>query len=328
MAVIVDAAVAAGQDAFLEAAFGELPRLKIPSGEASKSFRQLERCCDFLAAERIDRSGALFAVGGGVTGDLAGFAAAAYLRGIDFYQVPTTLLSMVDSSVGGKTGINLQAGKNLVGAFHQPRAVFADVALLESLPLREFSAGMAEIIKHGMLADGELFRRLEGLGEALSPGHAELPEIVRANCAIKATVVQSDEQEQAANGGRALLNLGHTFGHAIEAVAGYGSYLHGEAIAIGLVQAARLSQERGTLSSKEVERVRVLLDRYALPTRLREPLPLSELLGAMGRDKKVRRGRLKLVALAGLGKAETVAGIEEALLEALWLEAGAEGASS
>ena len=298
--------------------------MEIPSGEGSKCFSQLEACCDFLAQQRIDRSGALFAVGGGVTGDLAGFAAAAFLRGIDFFQVPTTLLSMVDSSVGGKTGINLRAGKNLVGAFHQPCAVFADVDTLQTLPPREFSAGMAEVIKHGLLADRGLFERLEALTEPLSPVHPELGAIVRANCAIKAGVVQADERETAASGGRALLNLGHTFGHAIEAVAGYGQYLHGEAIGIGLVLAARLSEERGSLTSNGVNRIRELIGRYALPVSLRAPLSLNALISAMARDKKVRQGQLKFVALAEIGRAETVMDVSVELVEKLWREVGAE----
>lgn len=322
-AIIVDASVAREQAEFLAAAFGDIPRLEIPSGEGSKCFSQLEACCDFLAQQRIDRSGALFAVGGGVTGDLAGFAAAAFLRGIDFFQVPTTLLSMVDSSVGGKTGINLRAGKNLVGAFHQPCAVFADIDTLKTLPSREFSAGMAEVIKHGLLADRQLFERLENLVEPLSPVHPELGAVVRTNCTIKAGVVQADEQETAASGGRALLNLGHTFGHAIEAVAGYGQYLHGEAISVGLVLAARLSEERGSLPSDAVNRIRNLIGRYALPVSLREPLPLNELISAMTRDKKVRQGRLKFVALAEIGRAETIADVPVELVEKLWREAGA-----
>jgi 3-dehydroquinate synthase len=323
LALIVDASVAEAQAAWIEEAFAEVPRLVIPSGESSKCFAQLERCVDFLAAERIDRSGALFALGGGVTGDLAGFAAASYLRGIDFYQVPTTLLSMVDSSVGGKTGINLRAGKNLVGAFHQPQAVFADMELLRTLSAREFSSGMAEVIKHGMLADLSLFERLEGLTEPLHPAHPELAEIVRRNCAIKAAVVRADAKEQAASGGRALLNLGHTFGHAIEAVAGYGAYLHGEAIAIGLVLAARLSVELKFVDASVVQRTEALLQHYQLPTALRAPLEIQDLLQTMARDKKVRAGKLKFVVLQKLGSAITKDGISQELVADLWRQAGA-----
>lgn len=323
LAVLVDAELAAHQAAFLEAALGDLPRLVIPSGEGSKRFDQYERALEFLAAERIDRSGALFAVGGGVTGDLAGFVAASYLRGIDFYQVPTTLLAMVDSSVGGKTGINLKAGKNLVGAFHQPRAVFIDCALLETLPPREFSAGMAEVIKYGMLGEPELFARLENLAEPLHPGHPELAAIVRACCASKAGVVKADEKEQAASGGRALLNLGHTFGHAIEAVAGYGEYLHGEAVAVGLVLATKLSVALGYLEPSEVTRVEALLRIYDLPIALRSPLPIDSLIATMARDKKVRQGRLKFVVMESLGRAITQGDIDSEMVAALWSEVGA-----
>lgn len=319
---IIDAEVARTQAAWLNAALPSVERLEIPSGEGSKCFAQLERGCDFLAAHRVDRSGALFAVGGGVTGDLAGFTAASYLRGIDFFQVPTTLLSMVDSSVGGKTGINLRAGKNLVGAFHQPQAVYADVDSLSTLPPREFAAGMAEIIKHGMLSDLKLFELLESLAEPLHPAHPELAGIVRRNCAIKAGVVQADETEQAASGGRALLNLGHTFGHAIEAVAGYGEYLHGEAIAIGLVLATRLSVELGRINSKVVDRVESLLIANKLPIRLRAALSTDELLAAMARDKKVRAGRLKFVVLDALGRAVTAHDIEISIVRSLWEQAG------
>lgn len=323
VAVIVDERVASAQAAWLDSVFGTAPRLVIPSGEGSKRFEQLERCCDFLAAHRIDRAGVLFAVGGGVTGDLAGFAAASYLRGIAFYQVPTTLLAMVDSSVGGKTGINLRAGKNLVGAFHQPQAVFADVSLLETLPEREFAAGMAEVIKHGMLADAELFDQIEKLPDILSASHPGLAAIILRNCAIKAAVVQADEMEQASSGGRALLNLGHTFGHAIEAVAGYGDYLHGEAIAVGLVLATRLSVGLGLVGASTEERVQRLLSRYGLPTRLRAPLPVEDLMAAMSRDKKVRAGRLQFVVLKALGEAATQAEVDPGRVRGLWREAGA-----
>jgi 3-dehydroquinate synthase len=322
IAVITDDRVADSQQVFLQQAFGEAPRLVLPHGETTKSFVFLQGCCDFLSQQKLDRGGVLFAVGGGVVGDLAGFAAAVYLRGIDFYQVPTTLLAMVDSSVGGKTGINIAAGKNLVGAFHQPQGVYADTNTLTTLPPREFSAGMAEIIKHGMLADAGLFSELEHLG-ALHPRHERLPEIIARNCAIKAGVVQADEKETAATGGRALLNLGHTFGHAVEAVAGYGAYLHGEAVGLGLTLAARLSRRLGYLSNEEVARVDVLVGRYNLPVRLRSPLSCEALMQAMSRDKKVKQGTLRFVAMEKLGHAITVNEVDPAWIEELWREAGA-----
>ena len=319
--VVTDRNLAHSQAAALQAMFGEQPTLVLEPGEETKSLTQLGRVLDFLAEHRVDRGGALFAAGGGVIGDLAGFAAASYLRGIAFYQVPTTLLSMVDSSVGGKTGINLKAGKNLVGAFHQPRGVFIGTGLLGTLPPREFAAGMAEVIKTGLLGDASLFDRLEA--KTLTVTSAELGEVVRRCCALKAGVVEADEHETAKEGGRALLNLGHTFGHAIEQVTGYGNYLHGEAVAIGLAAAAQLSQKLGYLGADEVARIEAVLVAHALPVRLRTPLPLASLLAAMARDKKVRAGALRFVVLKSLGLAATQGDIDPALAEASLREVGA-----
>lgn len=325
-------------------------------GETAKSMEKLGHIYDALAKRNISRDGALLAVGGGVTGDLAGFAAATYLRGIDFYQVPTTLLAMVDSSVGGKTGINIGAGKNLVGAFWQPKAVFINTHYLETLPPREFSAGMAEVIKYGMLYDAALFRELEQQvadGQPLTWDHPALPKVIRRCCEIKAAIVGEDERETKKEGGRALLNLGHTFAHAIENAAGYGTYLHGEAVGIGLVMAARLSQEltAGNASgyhftAKDVERVAALVKAYHLPTALNQPLgapagsigadgkpatepqvtppPLSlaKLQQAMGRDKKVEGGTIRFVAMQGIGTAVKTHGVDAEWIDALWHEFG------
>ncbi|HWA88236.1 MAG TPA: 3-dehydroquinate synthase family protein, partial [Opitutus sp.] len=214
--VITDANLAAKQKAAIEAMFGDAPKISVEPGEGSKSLKVLGTVLDFLADAQLDRRGALFAFGGGVVGDLAGFAAAAWLRGVDYYQVPTTLLAMVDSSVGGKTGINLPAGKNLVGAFHQPCGVFIGTDFLATLPSREFAAGAAEIIKAGLLGDAQLFAQLER--ETLKPGGTSLAGVIRRCCELKARIVERDEREMAKNDGRALLNLGHTFGHAIEQV--------------------------------------------------------------------------------------------------------------
>jgi len=320
VAVITDTVVEAAQAGFLAEAFGRIPVLAVPAGETSKRFEQLERCCDFLVEAGLDRHGVVFAFGGGVVGDLAGYAAACYQRGVAFYQVPTTLLAMVDSSVGGKTGINLKAGKNLVGAFHQPLGVFTDIDLLKTLPEREFRSGMAEVIKHGLLADLDLFEQLEAL-PVLTPQSAELDGIVERNCAIKAAVVKADETEKAATGGRALLNLGHTFGHAIEAVAGYGQYLHGEAIGTGLVLAGRLSERLGHIAPSDVARIERLVERYRLPTRLSPELDVSQLLAAMRRDKKARAGRMRFVLLETLGKAITVDLTDWSLVEKLLVAA-------
>lgn len=292
-------------------------------GETAKSAAELARIWDFLAENGVARDGAVFAFGGGVIGDLAGFAAATYQRGIDCIQIPTTLLAMVDSSVGGKTGINLKAGKNLVGSFHQPKAVFADTELLSSLPPREFAAGLAEVIKHGLIADRALFAELQ-TSAPLKWNSASLPKIIRRCVEIKAEVVAGDEFETQASGGRALLNLGHTFGHAIEAVAGYGTYLHGEAVAIGLVMAARLSAEQGQCSASEASDVEKTVAAYQLPTRLHTPLAVENLLAAMRRDKKVRDGKLRFVLLKGIGAAQTTADISEALARKVFISGGAQ----
>ena len=321
-AILTDRGVFAAQGDYLERVFGNLPRLVLPDGESTKTLAQLGSVYDFLAAEGIDRAGFLFAFGGGVVGDLGGFAAASYLRGIDYYQVPTTLLAMVDSSVGGKTGINLGVGKNLVGAFYQPKAVFVDTALLQTLVAREFSSGMAEVIKYGLLGDARLFSTLEFI-EPLHPEHADLSEVIRTCCTIKARIVSEDERELVGTGGRALLNLGHTFGHAIETVTAYGRYLHGEAIAIGLVLAADLSHRLNLIGKSEADLVSMLLARYQLPVRLPDGLPVSSLLDAMRRDKKARKGNLRFVVLKAIGKAAVVDDVPMGLVREIWLQGGA-----
>ena len=287
----------------LEAAGYRVVVVEVPSGEASKCLDQLGRFYDAFAAARLDRTSAVVALGGGVVGDLAGFAAASYLRGIDFIQVPTTLLAQVDSSVGGKTGIDLSAGKNLVGAFHQPRLVLADLATLETLPRREFVAGMAEVIKYGIIVDPELFAYLEQNSEAvLSHQPDVLAHLVARSCEIKAEVVGRDERE---SGLRAILNYGHTVGHAVEAVAGYGRYLHGEAIALGAVAAGELSRRLAGLTAADAARIEALLARYGLPVRLDEELPEAQLFQAMRLDKKVREGELRFVLARRIGEVYT-----------------------
>lgn len=318
---VIDATVAEKQAGVVAAMLGDMPRLVIPSGESSKSLATLGRVLDFMALHRLDRSSVLVAIGGGVIGDLAGFAAASFLRGIEFWQIPTTLLAMVDSSVGGKTGINLAAGKNLVGAFHQPTRVFVATGLLATLPAREFAAGSAEVIKYGLLGDPSLLTRLAL--SPLKPDSPDLAAVIRRCCESKARVVEADEFERAADGGRALLNLGHTFGHAIEQATGYGAYLHGEAVAIGLVAAARLSQKLGYLGPADITRVETLLAAHDLPVRLREPVALGALAAAMSRDKKVRAGRLRFVVLRKLGEAATQGDIDPQLAESALREVGA-----
>lgn len=320
--VISDARVLDAQPDYLaRAGFADDEILSLPPGETSKSVETFSQALSYLGGQACNRDCALFAFGGGVIGDLAGYVAASYLRGIDFYQIPTTLLSMVDSSVGGKTGINMPEGKNLVGAFWQPQAVYIDSALLQSLPPREFAAGMAEVIKYGLLADTKLLEDLEAYAR-LSADAAELPEVVRRCCAIKAQVVADDEKETASNGGRALLNLGHTFAHAIENVAGYGEYLHGEAVAIGLVLATRLSVELGQLGSETIEQIESVLAAYQLPIRLQSSLPIDQLMSAMQRDKKIRGGKLRFVTMTKLGKAITSEGVDPKRVEEVWAEAG------
>ncbi len=321
VAVVTDRRVAAALRPAREAMFGGLPTIEVEPGEGSKSVATLGRVLDFLAQERLGRDGIVVAFGGGIVGDLAGFAAASYLRGVGYYQVPTTLLAMVDSSVGGKTGINLPAGKNLAGAFHQPKGVFISTAFLASLPPREFAAGMAEVIKYGLLGDPSLFASLEKV--ALTPDSAALAGVIRRCCQIKAEIVQADERELAASGGRALLNLGHTFGHAIEQVTGYQAYLHGEAVAIGLCAAARLSSQLGTISTGDVARVDVVIAAHGLPVRLAAPLAVSDLMTAAGRDKKVRAGSLRFVTLDSLGRARTHDQVPRELVEATFREIGA-----
>jgi 3-dehydroquinate synthase len=323
VAVVTDSNVAQRQSDALREMFGNERVFAVEAGENAKSLEGLGRVLDYLAEQKLDRGGVVFAVGGGVVGDLAGFAAASYLRGIDFYQVPTTLLAMVDSSVGGKTGINIKAGKNLVGAFHQPKGVFISTGLLATLPAREFAAGMAEVIKYGLLGDPGLFARLET--DPLTSGSDRLADEIRRCCALKAQIVEADERETAQEGGRALLNLGHTFGHAIENVAGYGSYLHGEAVAIGLCAAARLSQKLDYITSADVARIERVVGVHALPTRLRAPLAYHDLLAAMNRDKKVRAGGLRFVVLKRLGEASTQANISAAFIEASFREVGVGG---
>ncbi len=306
----------------MEAGFTNEEILTMPSGEKTKSIQRFSQALSFLANKSADRDTALFAFGGGVVGDLAGYVAASYLRGIHFYQIPTTLLSMVDSSVGGKTGINLPEGKNLAGAFWQPKAVYVKPDLLKTLPARELYAGMAEVIKYGLIYDLALLEEIEGI-EVLSASSPKLTSIIRCCCLTKAEIVAQDEKETAISGGRALLNLGHTFGHAIENIAGYGVYLHGEAVAIGIYLATQLSVHLGQIDASDSDRVKNLLERFNLPIILKDPLPLSKLMIAMQHDKKSRNNRLRFVTLRRLGHAVTAENVDEALIKKLWKTVGA-----
>jgi 3-dehydroquinate synthase len=297
----------------LEACGTQHFRIVIPDGEAEKRWETLDRVHSELLRAQADRKTVIVALGGGVVGDLAGFAAATYQRGVAFIQVPTTLLAQVDSSVGGKTGINHALGKNMVGAFHKPLAVIADTATLDTLPERELSAGLAEVIKYGAIDDIAFFAWLEENIERLrarDPG--ALAHAIGRSCEIKARIVALDEREA---GVRALLNLGHTFGHAIETLEGYGAWLHGEAVAAGMVMAARFSERLGRAPAGDALRLERLLGRAGLPV---EPPAIAPdaWLGAMGRDKKNEAGRITLILLDRLGSAVVEKGAPQGEIEA------------
>lgn len=286
----------------------------IPDGEQHKTLATYARVIDELMALRHNRTTTLVALGGGVVGDLTGFAAATYQRGVAFVQIPTTLLAQVDSSVGGKTGVNHPGGKNMIGAFYQPRCVVADTALLETLPRREFLAGVAEVVKYGAIRDREFFGWLEGNGAALVERRSDvLIHAIRVSCAIKADVVAADEREA---GVRAILNFGHTFGHALEALTGYRRYLHGEAVAIGMAMASDLSARLGWLPWADARRVRDLLETCGLPARPPADIEGEALRRAMGMDKKVVDGRLRLVLIRSIGAAEATDAIDDTALRA------------
>ncbi len=289
----------------------------VPAGEASKSLKVVADCYDQLAMKRLERRSFIIALGGGVVGDLAGFLAATYLRGVPYVQVATTLLAQVDSSVGGKVGINLKAGKNLVGAFHQPRLVLCDLDLLATLPDREFQAGLAEIVKYGVINDAELFRRLEReLDKVLKRDANTLTAIISRCCTIKAEIVGADEFET--SGLRATLNWGHTIGHGLEAISNYNEYLHGEAISVGQVAAARLSTRMAGLPEKEGDRIRDLLQRCGLPVTVKlSPKKREALFDAMRLDKKVAQGEVKFVLANAIGQVVTGQRIPDADITAI-----------
>ena len=272
----------------------------IPDGEVHKSLATWTQIQDQLLDARLDRTSAILALGGGVVGDIAGFAAATYQRGIGFIQVPTTLLSQVDSSVGGKTGVNHPRGKNMIGAFYQPKLVVIDTSTLATLPIRELRAGISEVIKYGLIRDREFFAWLEqNISALLARDPYALAHAIEVSCRHKAEVVALDETEQ---GERALLNLGHTFGHAIEAGLGFGTWLHGEAVAAGTVMAAQLSARLGWLAADDAERIIRLFDAAGLPTAA-PALGADRYLELMSRDKKVASGKIRLILLRGIGAA-------------------------
>jgi 3-dehydroquinate synthase len=327
LAVVCDSAVAGAYLpktlASLKAAGYRAVSIIVPSGEGSKCLAQLGELYDAFAQAGLDRGSAVVALGGGVVGDLAGFAAATLLRGLPVALVPTTLLAQVDAAIGGKTAIDLPAGKNLAGTFHQPSLVLIDLNTLDTLPERELRAGMAEVIKYGVIDDPELLSYVESNREAiLAHQPEEMTHVIARCCEIKAAVVGEDERE---SGKRAILNFGHTIGHAIEAVAGYGHYLHGEAVAIGMAAAGRLSRLHGGWSDTEEARVNHALTVYGLPTRLEAPLPEEALLAAMRLDKKTRDGEFRFVLAKRLGEVSTIPVSEAEAREALKVIAPAGG---
>ncbi|MFZ5693115.1 MAG: 3-dehydroquinate synthase [Pseudomonadota bacterium] len=318
VAIVTDDVVAMRHLAQAEASFAqagiESSRIVVPAGEASKSYAVFERVCEDIIAARIERGDLVVALGGGVIGDLAGFAASAVRRGVDYVQVPTTLLSQVDSSVGGKTAINSRHGKNLVGAFHQPILVVADTALLDTLPPRIMRAGYAEVAKYGLLGDADFFAWLEANWRDVFAGTAAREHAIAVSCRMKAQIVARDERE---TGDRALLNLGHTFGHALEAAAGYSDRLyHGEAISIGMVLAFAFSAKRGLCAPADVERVVRHFTAVGLPTKIAdipgERPDADRLIDLIGQDKKVKRGRLTFILVHGIGRSFVASDVDVA----------------
>ncbi|MBK1644984.1 3-dehydroquinate synthase [Thiocapsa imhoffii] len=303
------------RDAVLGALEGyQVAEVVLPDGEQFKTLEVWNRIFDALLQARFGRDCTLIALGGGVVGDMAGFAAACYQRGVGFIQVPTTLLAQVDSSVGGKTGINHPAGKNMIGAFHQPRAVIADTATLATLPQRELSAGLAEVIKYGLIRDDAFLSWLEAhMAELLARDPDAIAYVIRRSCEIKAEIVAADEHEA---GQRALLNLGHTFGHAIETASGYGAWLHGEAVGVGMCLAADLSMRLGWMTDTDLARVRRLVTSAGLPTAAPADLTPEQFMEHMSVDKKIQDGRLRLVLMRYPGEALVTADIDPDLLYA------------
>lgn len=287
----------------------------IPDGEEYKDLLWVEHIYNILLKAKLDRSSALVALGGGVVGDISGFAASTYMRGISYIQVPTTLLAQVDSSVGGKTGVNHRLGKNMIGTFWQPRLVWIDVATLKTLPGREFLAGLAEVIKYGVIWDGKLFDFLEyGKRKILNLDNKSIMHIIKRSCEIKAEVVSKDERE---SGLRSILNFGHTIGHAIETASGYRRYLHGEAVSIGMCLEAELSCRLKFIGSDKIRRIKSLIESYGLPSEMPVDLDIKHILLSMRRDKKAVAGELKFILPRKIGKVKIHKGISEKVIREL-----------
>lgn len=288
---------------------------QLPDGEQYKSLEYFEKINSFLLEHNCARDVTLIALGGGVVGDLVGFVAACYQRGVDFIQVPTTLLSQVDSSVGGKTAVNHPLGKNMIGAFKQPEAVFIDIDSLSSLPAREFAAGMAEVLKYGIVFEREFWQSLiDAKAQILALEPTELIRVIKRCCEIKAEIVAADETER---GARALLNLGHTFGHAIEAEMGYGVWLHGEAVATGMVLAARLAHIRGYINQQDFDEVVSTIESYNLPVHKPSSMTLDDFVKHMKRDKKVQANVMRFIVPTKIGHCEIMSDVTEAELNSV-----------
>ena len=325
VAIVTDETVmrhhlAAAEAALATAGIVAATSVSVPAGESSKSFPVLERVCEALVAARVERADLVVALGGGVIGDLAGFAAAILRRGLDYVQVPTTLLAQVDSSVGGKTAIDSSHGKNLIGAFHQPVLVLADTALLDTLPPRQFRAGYAEVAKYGLIGDAAFFAWLEANWRDMFAGGPAREHAIAVSCRMKAAIVSRDERE---TGERALLNLGHTFGHALEAATGFSDRLfHGEGVAVGMVLAAEFSAQLGKISDSDAARIRHHLATIGLPTRLQDIAGFAQegladadrLMALMAQDKKVKRGQLTFILLEAIGRAVIAPDVDPALV--------------
>lgn len=294
----------------------QISEIVLPDGEQYKTLEQVTGIYDYLLAQRFERSGTLLALGGGVVGDMTGFAAATYQRGVHFIQIPTTLLSQVDSSVGGKTGVNRPRGKNMVGAFYQPRCVIADTQTLRTLPRRELLAGIAEVIKYGLINNADFFQWIsEHFRSLLELDDEIISHAIEVSCEEKARIVAEDEKE---SGKRAILNFGHTFGHAIETCAGYGKWLHGEAVAAGMVMAADLSMRQGLITQEDAQAVKKLISATGLPVAPPEEMGAETFLELMSRDKKAAGGRIRFVLLEHIGRAVVTGDVaEEHLLATL-----------
>ena len=292
----------------------DISEIILADGEQTKSLQTTEKIFDQMLAIPLDRSVTVIALGGGVIGDMAGFAAACYQRGVPFIQIPTTLLSQVDSSVGGKTAVNHARGKNMIGAFYQPQRVIADTSTLATLDARQFSSGVAEVIKYGMINDAGFFQWLEkNINAVMQQNTQALEYVIEQSCSNKAKIVEQDERE---SGIRALLNLGHTFGHAIETATGYSKWLHGEAIALGLVMAAYMSWTQGWISEQDVQRVIALLSKAGLSVEPVDDVSADELKSLMRLDKKVQAGKVRLVLLKSIGEAFITSDYDESALDA------------